>query len=169
LIADITFKKADENDIPLIRELAQKIWRHYYIAIITPEQIEYMLADWYSHEKLLQLMRQDQLFTIVYANKEPVGYIAIEEKEPGHFKLAKLYLDTNQHRKGLGTAAFKYALETICKNYKTITLQVNRRNINAVNFYFKQGFVIERPYDFDIGNGEIMDDFVMILKGKNRT
>jgi hypothetical protein len=55
-------------------------------------------------------------------------------------------------------------LKNSCPSFKTITLQVNRRNIKAVNFYFKKGFIIDRAEDFDCGGGYTMDDFFMIRK-----
>ena len=38
------------------------------------------------------------------------------------------------------------------------------QNYKSINFYFKNGFVIERVADFDIGNNFVMNDFVMIWK-----
>jgi hypothetical protein len=35
-------------------------------------------------------------------------------------------------------------------------------NYKAINFYFKNGFTIEKVADFDIGDGYFMNDFVMI-------
>ena len=46
----------------------------------------------------------------------------------------------------------------------TVRLTVNRQNFKSVNFYFKNGFTIERVADFDIGNGYVMNDFVMMWK-----
>ena len=44
---------------------------------------------------------------------------------------------------------------------KTYTLTVNRQNYKSINFYFKNGFIINEIADFDIGNGYVMNDFVM--------
>jgi diamine N-acetyltransferase len=45
-----------------------------------------------------------------------------------------------------------------------LRLTVNRKNFKAINFYFKNGFIIESVKDFDIGNGYLMEDFVMLRK-----
>ena len=47
---------------------------------------------------------------------------------------------------------------------KTIRLTVNRKNHIAINYYFKNGFMIEEVKDFDIGDGYEMNDFVMLKK-----
>jgi len=68
----------------------------------------------------------------------------------------------NSAAKGKGTRAFKQLLSIIQPD--KITLTVNRQNFKSINFYFKNRFVIERVADFDIGNGYVMNDFVMIWK-----
>jgi ribosomal protein S18 acetylase RimI-like enzyme len=42
-----------------------------------------------------------------------------------------------------------------------IALAVNKRNSNAIAAYEKWGFHIERSVVKDIGNGFVMDDFIM--------
>ena len=160
---DISFKKATLSDIPLIRSLAELIWWRHYPAIITNDQIEYMLELMYSERSITEQMQKHQNYTLIYAEGQPVGYYAVSEKSPGHFFLHKFYIDTERHRKGIGAAAFDHIKANDCKGYLEITLQVNRRNIKAVNFYFKHGFVIDYVDDFDIGNGYTMDDFFMKL------
>ena len=160
---DISFKKATLSDIPLIRSLAEVIWWRHYPAIITNDQIEYMLELMYSERSITEQMQKHQNYTLIYAEGQPVGYYAVSEKSPEHFFLHKFYIDTERHRKGIGAAAFDHIKANDCKGYSEITLQVNRRNIKAVNFYFKHGFVIDYVDDFDIGNGYTMDDFFMKL------
>jgi GNAT superfamily N-acetyltransferase len=160
----ISFKVASEKDIPLIHELGEKIWRVHYPSIISQSQIEYMLEWMYSGKNLKAQIENGQKFTIIYLNEEAIGYFSISEKTPQHFFLHKFYIDTSQHRKGIGNSAFEYMLKNSCPSFKTITLQVNRRNIKAVNFYFKKGFIIDRAEDFDCGGGYTMDDFFMIRK-----
>jgi ribosomal protein S18 acetylase RimI-like enzyme len=43
-----------------------------------------------------------------------------------------------------------------------LRLQVNRQNYKAINFYFRNGFIIESIADFDIGDGYFMNDFIML-------
>ena len=71
--------------------------------------------------------------------------------------------DGDQHRKGIGSEIFN-AILVLMDQPKTITLTVNRKNIKAINFYFKIGFTIKSAEDFDIGNGYYMNDFVMVKK-----
>jgi ribosomal protein S18 acetylase RimI-like enzyme len=45
-----------------------------------------------------------------------------------------------------------------------LSLTVNRQNYKAINFYFKEGFRIKEVADFNIGNGYVMNDFVMVFE-----
>ena len=158
----IKFIKAIESDIPLIRTLAETIWWRHYPDMISDDQIAYMLDKMYSEASIREQMQSGQEYTLIYSDDVAVGYYALSEKEAGHFFLHKLYIDTEKHRKGIGTAAFKNILKD-CKGYEEIALQVNRRNVKAVNFYFKHGFIIAYAKDFDFGGGYTMDDFWMVL------
>ena len=82
--------------------------------------------------------------------------------EDGTAFIHKFYVNQDFAGKGIGTSAFKL-LKT--KTGKSIfRLTVNRRNITAINFYFRNGFRIERAADFDIGDGFVMEDFVMVAR-----
>lgn len=158
----INCKPATEKDIPLIQHLANAIWRVHYLDIISEAQIDYMLHLMYSEQSLLSQMREGQPFTLIYSNDEPIGYYSVSQKEPGQSFLHKFYIQSTAQRKGYGTGAFAHLLNTL--NEGTLRLQVNRRNFKAINFYFKHGFTIEYAFDFDIGEGYSMDDFMMIKK-----
>lgn len=159
---DFKFVTATEKDIPMIAELADKIWRAHYPSIITIAQIEYMLPMMYSADALRKQMSDGHEFTLAYSGNVAVAYASVSNKGEGCFFLHKFYVDTNIHGQGLGGKLFNYLLE----KYKPaeFKLTVNRRNIKAINFYFKNGFVIQEAKDFDIGGGYSMDDFIMVRK-----
>ena len=156
----IHFKTCTQSDLPIIQQLAEKIWRIHYASIITTEQIDYMLSKMYSIESLQHQMKEGCHFILELMNEKPVGFTSISEKNKGDFFIHKLYVDTTQHRIGLGKALLDEALSRYEK-WKTIRLTVNRQNYKAINFYFKNGFTIEEVADFEIGNGFVMNDFVM--------
>jgi ribosomal protein S18 acetylase RimI-like enzyme len=43
-------------------------------------------------------------------------------------------------------------------------LNTNRKNVRAINFYFRQGFVIEKLDPHDSGIGFFADDFLLVRK-----
>lgn len=163
LDSTINLVKADIAEAALIENLARTIWHDYYPSIISIDQIEYMLKKMYSKESLMEQMTQKKdTFYLVLVNHEPEGFISITNPEDKNYFLNKFYLIQNSAAKGKGTRAFKQLLSILQPN--KITLTVNRQNYKSINFYFKNGFVIERVADFDIGNGYVMNDFVMTWK-----
>ncbi len=159
-------RKATEDDIPLINSLAQKIWRLHYPSIISLEQIEYMLEKMYSTEALSQQLLDGHHFEFCFTDKKPIGYCSYSRQENENYFLHKMYIDTTQHHKGIGTWFFKQVFGKI-NDIKNLRLTVNRKNHTAINFYFKNGFIIEEVKDFDIGKGFWMNDFVMLKKYSN--
>ncbi len=158
----VTFTPATEKDIATIEQLARKIWHEHYPAIITVEQIDYMLNTRYSAEVMEQQMKAGEKFFLAYENEISVAYASIELKD-GYYYLHKFYVDVAKHRGGIGKDLFNYLLQQMDTS-KPMRLQVNRQNIKAINFYFKMGFVIESTGDFNIGADYYMNDFVMIKK-----
>jgi diamine N-acetyltransferase len=150
----------NETEISIINELAQTIWWQHYPAIISETQISYMLNKMYSQESLLQQIREKKhQFYFIENNNERIGFISVHEESPKAWFINKFYINQTKAAKGIGTKAFRQLLTHI--RPKTIRLTVNRQNYKSVNFYFKNGFIIEKVADFDIGNGYVMNDFVM--------
>lgn len=157
---NLSFRIATENDIPLIAALAHEIWHKHYPDIITPDQITYMLEKMYSGQSLSEQMNDGHQFYLVYEKEMPLGFLSVRKEDDGNFFLHKFYIRTENHKKGVGSALFNHVLKQLPKG-KIITLTVNRQNYKSVNFYFKHRFYIDQVADFDIGNGYVMNDFVM--------
>jgi ribosomal protein S18 acetylase RimI-like enzyme len=157
-------KTASNSDIHLIRELTFKIWPQTYAAILSQQQIDYMLDMMYSEESLKKQMDEGSRFIIVYDEKEPVGFAAYQEIKPTTWKLHKIYILTTQQGKGTGKFVIDHIIKEIQPQGATaLQLQVNRHN-KARSFYEKIGFTVIEEADFDIGNGYFMNDYVMEKK-----
>jgi len=155
---------ATSSDIPLIRELTFNVWPQTYAAIISKEQIEFMLEMMYSEASLQQQMKEGYQFIIVYDEAEPVGFASYQKTEPAIFKLHKIYILPSQQGKGTGRFVIDHIISEIQQQGATaLQLQVNRNN-KARNFYEKLGFAVIQEADFDIGNGYFMNDYVMEKK-----
>ena len=154
-------ERATAADVPLIRELAFKVWPQTYAPILTPAKIEYMLDLMYSAKSLENQMKDGATFIIVYEDNEPVGFASYQEMKPTIFKLHKIYVLPNQQGKGTGSFIINDIIAAIQPGGATaLQLQVNRGN-KARSFYEKLGFMIIEEIDLDIGNGFFMNDYVM--------
>jgi len=93
-----------------------------------------------------------------------VGYIAFEPRpsEDEAF-LHKLYLLPEAAGRGFGAAALNWVSEQAAGlGLKRLRLFVNKHNVQAVRAYLRQGFVFDQDVITDIGDGFVMDDFVMV-------
>ncbi len=154
-------RRANEADIPLIRQLADKVWWEHYPSIISEAQIAYMLELMYSEQALLRQMQEEgQEIWLPEKDGQALGFLAVSKKGDGEYFLHKFYLDTRE--KGHGTIIFELLLARY-PDLRTLRLRVNRRNFKSVNFYFKTGFRIEFCIDTPFGEGYVMDDFQMIF------
>jgi RimJ/RimL family protein N-acetyltransferase len=125
-----------------------------------------MLEKMYSTESLKEQMQIKQHhFFLLYLAEEAIGFISMHEENTGAWFLNKFYINQQKASKGLGSAALQMIIAQL--KVQKMTLTVNRQNYKSINFYFKNGFVIERVADFDIGNGYVMNDFVMVWEQLN--
>jgi ribosomal protein S18 acetylase RimI-like enzyme len=152
-------------ELSLVRDLSHAIWPVCYANIITEAQIEYMLEKMHSLPALETAHQGGQRFLIAYLDSKPVGYAGFEVGNPDvkNCKLHKLYVLPNLHGLGIGKELL-LKTQNLADASKCLSmfLQVNKKN-PAVQFYQKMGMYVREEAVFDIGNGFIMDDFIMQL------
>jgi ribosomal protein S18 acetylase RimI-like enzyme len=160
----MVIRKAYPADIPLIRDMAYKIWPVTYGSILSQEQLDYMLKLIYNEKVLHEQMEQHIEFIIVYDGVHPVGFASSSLIEPQVYKLHKIYVLPSQQGKGTGRFIIDQLVKAMkAKGATTLQLNVNRHN-NAKAFYEKLGFAVIKEEDIDIGNGYFMNDYVMEKK-----
>lgn len=156
-------REISQNEVEIIRSLAYKIWPITFKEILSQEQIAYMLNWMYSAEKLAQQINAGHQFFVFELENEPIGFLGIEKNYQGmsSLRIHKIYVLPEIHGKGIGKKLIDFAEELAVKNNCSIlNLNVNRYN-NAVDFYRHIGFSIIETEDIDIGNGYLMEDYVM--------
>jgi diamine N-acetyltransferase len=151
-------------DFGTLAQLAETIWRAHYSKIISSAQIDYMLAGRYTPEKLRPYLNaDDRWLMLLRVDNQAVGYCSYAlTKDPREMKLEQLYLLQELQGQGLGRMLLRHVEEQArVRDRRTLVLQVNKRNDIAVAFYRKAGFTVREEAMFDIGNGFVMDDYVM--------
>ena len=159
----IHLEKITKNQLSIIKDLAYAIWPIAYGEILSKEQLNYMLDNFYSVDNLSNQMDSGQVFELLLEDKNVIGYLGYEFncKETGLLKIHKIYLLPETQGKGFG----KFMIDEIVNiaksnNQKGVFLNVNKYN-KAKFFYEKLGFVISKEEVIDIGNDYVMDDYVM--------
>ncbi|MFN5373223.1 MAG: GNAT family N-acetyltransferase [Flavobacteriia bacterium] len=160
---------AQLDELPILENLARQIWPATYADIISQEQIDFMLNWMYSFTALRQQQEEGHEFYILHHEGQDIGFIAIEwinepqQSDSAQLKINKLYVLRECQGKGMGRALFEKAKERATETgCKAIFLQVNKAN-QAKNFYLQLGFQVREEAVFDIGNGFVMDDYIMAL------
>jgi ribosomal protein S18 acetylase RimI-like enzyme len=156
-------RDASVADIPLLRALAQRIWRACYPAIISVEQIEFMLEWMYSEDQIRGEMERGVVWEVVELGDDgPIGFISYQLEPDARVKLNKIYVLPEHQRKGIGARLLSHVMERARKLGGTaVWMQVNKKNHGAVAAYQKAGFAIYEEAVFDIGRGFVMDDYLM--------
>ena len=163
---DVNMIKAGVEDLPLIHDMAQVVFRHTYRDILSSRQMEYMMEWMYSLPNLHKQLSDGHVYYIAYISGRPCGYMSIQQEgiESGVMvvHLHKLYVMPSEQGKGIGKLLFKQAVDHVtgCFKPSRIELNVNRMNA-AVEFYRHIGMRILREGDFHIGEGFYMNDYIM--------
>ena len=155
--------KANSEHISIIIDLTKKIWPVAYGEILSKAQLEYMIDKFYNETALRELIQKGHVFYLAQDDKDNyVGFVSYEiNSEPNKTKIHKIYVLPQTQGTGLGKQFFELVKEkAIENNQNAIFLNVNKYN-NAIHFYTKLGFTKVKDEVIDIGNGYVMDDYVM--------
>ena len=159
----VSITRLDESDIDTLIPLARRIWHAHYPGIITPEQIDYMLERGYTRQVILdEIANQGVIWLAIRDGAAMIGFVALGPYAPQTMKLHKLYLLPEHHGAGIGARALA-EVERIARDNAaaTLLLNVNRHNAKAIRAYERAGWRVSEEVVADIGNGYVMDDFVM--------
>lgn len=159
---EIVCGRLRDGEVDALIELAGAVWRKHYPEIITPEQIEYMLAQRYKAALVRQLMARGDLWLAARAGEDLVGFAHGHTLQDGDYKLDKLYVHNDWQRHGIGGRLIdQVARHARAHGASRLLLRVNRQNHNAIGAYLKHGFRVATLIVEEIGDGFIMDDYVM--------
>lgn len=160
----ISIQNNTDENFTSIRAIAKEVWPIAYGAILSEAQLDYMMEMMYSIPSLQkQANKKGNHFILATENDIPVGFAAYEFNYNGmpKTKIHKIYILSNQQRKGIGRILTDYIIKEATQNkQEALLLNVNKNNI-AQHFYKKLGFTISHEEVIDIGNGYVMDDYVM--------
>lgn len=164
-MSTLTLRPLAAADLDAVAQLARLVWQATYPGIITQAQIDFMLGERYSLGALsAYLGSDDRWFEVAAKGEVLVGFCACEIHR-GEYKLDKLYVDPQQQRQGIGgQLVARAAARGRELGHPRMILAVNKRNATAIAAYRAQGFAVRESVCVDIGNGFVMDDYIMEKK-----
>lgn len=157
------------SNIELVYSLsavADEIWHDHFVPIIEEAQVDYMLEKFLSPDALVEQINNGYQYYLFSYEYTFAGFAGVH-KENGSLFLSKLYVHKDFRGKGIASYMFQQFVE-MCKknNLDKIWLTCNRHNANTLEVYKHWGFETVREEATDIGNGFVMDDYIMEYKIK---
>lgn len=154
---------SNDEQLNILAGVANEVWHEFFPCILSEEQIDYMVDRFQSYPAMKKQMEDGYEYYFIKDNDEICGYMGIhEETEDKKMFLSKLYLKKEHRGKG-------YAGQTLKELFKVsrerglnmVWLTVNKHNEHTIEVYEHMGFAKARTQVADIGNGFVMDDYIM--------
>lgn len=162
-------EKVTTEQISDLQQVARKSFFDTFVEFNTQEDMNAYLQNNLSVEQLAkELMNPQSEFFMVKCNQDYVGYIKLncgmaqnEFQKDNALEIERLYVLQQYHRQQIGQALFDYAM-TIAykKSVDYVWLGVWEKNLKAISFYKKNGFIAFDKHDFILGK-DIQTDILM--------
>lgn len=165
---NVHFDSVDEHSIPKLAQLAASIWFEYWPAIIGEDQTSYMVEKFQSEDAIRCDMESNsyEYWFVVDDSDKVVGYTGGHvEPETNRFFISKIYLLSDERGRGYASATIRF-YEQLCaeRGLSAMYLTVNKHNELGIRAYKAKGFETIDSVETDIGQGYIMDDYIMEKK-----
>jgi diamine N-acetyltransferase len=150
-----------EEQFGMIEELARRIVPAFYGEFFAVETAEYLVESGYTAAALAAQAGRGSRHFLIDCEGEAVGYFSLSV-EGVVMLLSHFYLLAAWRGKGLGRGAIAF-IEEAAKGWgvERIELFVLRTNEGAVGMYARSGFVVAEEVLTRLGNGAVLEDFVM--------
>ena len=157
-----------------LAQLAAEIWNEYWPALIGQAQTTYMVEKFQSLPAIRRDMAENAYeYWFVQtaeadeadatAGRRTVGFTGGHvEPATNRFFISKVYLLAAERGKGYASATIRH-YERLCRErgLGAMYLTVNKGNELGIRAYRGNGFTVIDAVETDIGQGFIMDDYIM--------
>lgn len=154
----VSFKLVEcDDEIDQVVGLANTIWHETYANLLSVEQRNYMLDTFQSKSAI---KASSLKYYLIYKNDDLVGYVGLGVEDQA-LLLSKIYLLSEMRGQGILKEILELARSEAKDNgLLVLRLYVNKEN-RAIEAYRAHGFEIIESIIKDIGDGYVMDDYLM--------
>lgn len=154
-----------DKDVAELAEMAHEIWFEYWPALIGEAQTAYMVKHFQSEPAIRRDMSEHayEYWFMRDADGNLVGYTGGHvEPETNRFFISKIYLYADERGKGYASDTIRF-YDALCaeRGLRAMYLTVNKHNELGIRAYKAKGFVTIEEVETDIGEGFVMDDYIM--------
>jgi ribosomal protein S18 acetylase RimI-like enzyme len=172
---NIEIKKVTLNDIDQLQKISKQTFQETFSESNSEENMKNYLEEELSIKKLTaELNNTNSLFYFATLNNEVIGYLKLnfgesqtELKDDKALEIERIYVSKDFYGKSVGQLLYNKAIQ-IAKQKKAhyVWLGVWEKNLRAIAFYKKNGFLTFDKHIFKLGNDE-QTDLMMKLKLTN--
>jgi len=157
---------ATVDDIPVLCRLGAATFRETYYPISVPREVDEYAAEHFTAEKVAGWFGKPCARTLLASvGDAPVGYAHLRHArvpacvpDRKAIELSRLYLLATAQGTGLGSAMMAAALAQAAElGARTVWLGAYDRNLRALAFYARHGFMRAGTHEFEFG-GEVYAD-----------
>ena len=175
-----------DDQLEHLAKMASEIWHEYWPSLIGEAQTDYMVEMFHSVDAMKHDMAEHhyRYWFMVDENGNEVGYTGgctqelsgdpeadawmkhgtvVDERWRKRFFISKIYLFARERGKHYGSQAIAF-YEQLCRDegLPAMYLTVNRDNVLGVRAYEGNGFFVVEEVDAQIGEGHVMNDYIMV-------
>lgn len=163
---NINIIKITLNDIDELQKIGRQTFFEIFSAENTAENMSKYLEEGFSLEKLTnELNNSNAEFYFATLGNNVIGYLKLnfgqsqtELKDNNAVEVERIYVLKEFHGKKVGQLLYNKAIEVAQRlNAHYVWLGVWEKNIRAINFYKKNGFIEFDKHIFKLGNDEQTD------------
>jgi ribosomal protein S18 acetylase RimI-like enzyme len=162
-----TIRRADAADAATVAAFAARTFRETFEHDNSVEDMSLYLQSAYSHDKqaaelsnpdIVTLVVEEHHATIAFAMVRRNGPMPAVVAVPDPIELWRFYVDRPWHGQGVARALMNAALEAVhALGGQSVWLGVWERNVRAIGFYTKHGFVDVGSHEFMVGHDRQID------------
>ena len=158
------------EDQEYLARLADEIWHEYWPALIGEAQTDYMVEKFQSLEAIRRDMSENayEYWILHEEDGHTLGFTGGHvEPETKRFFISKIYLLAEERGKGYARRTIEF-YNQLCldRGLDAMYLTVNKGNELGIRAYKGTGFETIEGVETDIGEGFVMDDYVMERKAE---
>ncbi len=148
------------DELEMLAELADRLWHQSYSELLSPQQIDYMVEMFQSVSAFRQqISEKGYCYRGLFIDGKLSGFTGNCLEDDHLAFLSKLYLDEKYHGQGFGRKLLDDAI-SLYPQAESIYLTVNKHNPSYYK-YLHMGFKVIDSVVTDIGEGFVMDDYIM--------
>lgn len=162
----VRIRSVKESDVLELQDLARRTFFETFSSVNTEKNMKQYLEENLSVEKLRsELGNEDSRFYFALEEEKVIGYLKVnfgksqtESRYENSLEIERIYVLKEYHGKNVGQQLYDKAIEIAKGNsLEFVWLGVWEKNLRAINFYKKNGFVEFDKHIFKLGEDEQTD------------